>query len=209
MTVALSAPVAVDLPAGRQHGRLWCSDEPVTDPMLYPACVSRYEHTGQWPVLIPADTRFSSPEARRVLVDWVLADWAVPHPREAEPPRYQTDPLADAANTGSVLTGSGGRHGLHRLGLIEVDDPAEIPGILGWGPGGAGAVLRSWQTRYGATLVVLGTQTMLLSVSRPPTTMAQAERVAAEHKVFKSEPASKRSYASSLVRARRWRLRYA
>ncbi|WP_243753787.1 DUF4253 domain-containing protein [Labedaea rhizosphaerae] len=171
--------------------------------------MSRFERTGQWPVLIPVDTRFSSPEARRVLVDWVLADWAVPHPREAEPPRYETDPLADAANTGSVLTGAGGRHGLHRLGLAEVDDPADIPGLLGWGPGGAGAVLRSWQSRFGARLVVLGTQTMVLSVARPPTTMAQAERVAAEHKVFKSETANKRSYASSLVRARRWRLRYA
>lgn len=207
MTVTMPAPTAVDLPVGRQHGRLWVSDDPVTDAWLYPSCVSRFERTGQWPVLIPADTKFSTPEARRTLVDWVLAEWAVPHPREAEPPRYETDPLADAANTGSVLTG--GRHGLHRLGLVEVEDPAEIPGLLGWGPGGAGAVLRSWSARYGATLVVLGTQTMVLSVSRPPTTMAQAERVAAEHRVFKSESASKRSYASSLVRARRWRLRYA
>ena len=98
---------------------------------------------------------------------------------------------------------------MHRLGLAEVADPSEVPALLGWGPGGATAVLQSWQARYGATLVVLGTQTMVLSVARPPTTMAQAERVAAEHRVFRSEPAGLRSYASTLVRARRWRLRYA
>lgn len=196
------------LPSGRWHGVMWTSDRPVQDPGLYPACVTAFDRTGLWPVLIPHDAMLAA-QSRRVLVDW-----AIPRPRaEVQPwharkPAHRVDPLAEAANTGSVLTAMGSRHGEHHLGLVEVRRPAEVPGVLGWGPGGASSVLADWEERFGATLVVLGADTLLLSVSSPPTTLEQARAVAAEHRAFREPQADLRSYAASLVRTRRWRFRW-
>jgi hypothetical protein len=45
-------------------------------------------------------------------------------------------------------------------------------------------VLRSWESRFGARLIELGSGTLLLSVAAPPASAAHAESVAAEHFAF-------------------------
>jgi hypothetical protein len=49
---------------------------------------------------------------------------------------------------------------------------------------GLSAVLRSWEERFGATLVWIGGFTLVLAVADPPRTREESERVAAEHFAF-------------------------
>jgi hypothetical protein len=79
-----------------------------------------------------------------------------------------------------------------RLGLVAADRPADCLAVLGW-HGAANydrsgrvlsVVLRSWEERFGASLVALGFDTVVLLVERPPQTAEAAERVAAEHFAF-------------------------
>jgi hypothetical protein len=46
------------------------------------------------------------------------------------------------------------------------------------------AVLRSWEDRFGIRVVALTFDQLVLSVAAPPTTLAEAEAVAAEHFAF-------------------------
>ena len=75
-----------------------------------------------------------------------------------------------------------------RLGLVPVARPADVPAVLGWaGPtnyysdvGQLAAVLRSWEDRFGAVVVGLGFDTLILGVRRPPVGAAMSNAVAAE-----------------------------
>jgi uncharacterized protein DUF4253 len=101
-----------------------------------------------------------------------------------------------------------------RLGLFMVQRGADVPGAVGWHPGGiepdeVSAILRSWEDRFGVRLILIGFNTMVLSVAAPPTTVAAAQRIAAEHFVFCSENvAMKRGaltrYAEDLVGSLAW-----
>ncbi|MGH8913287.1 MAG: DUF4253 domain-containing protein [Acidimicrobiia bacterium] len=79
-----------------------------------------------------------------------------------------------------------------RLGLVVADSPADALSVLGWrgatnydqAPKELSAVLRSWQERFGATLVGVGFDTVHLLVTRPPRSRASAVRAAAEHYAF-------------------------
>lgn len=86
------------------------------------------------------------------------------------------------------------------LGLVAAGRPADVPAVVGWsvfgvnesGPGSRSlqisAVLRSWETRFGARLLRIGGDAVLrVLVERPPRTEAAAERVAAEHLAFADE----------------------
>ena len=46
------------------------------------------------------------------------------------------------------------------------------------------AVLRSWEDRFGIRVVALGFDQLLVSVATPPTTLAEARALAAEHFAF-------------------------
>ena len=81
-----------------------------------------------------------------------------------------------------------------RVGLVPAARPADILPRLGW----AGAcnhrtaselavVLRSWEDRFGARLLEVGFDDIRLLVSRPPQTLADAQRIAAEHFAFADE----------------------
>ena len=78
------------------------------------------------------------------------------------------------------------------MGLVDVARPADVPAALAWGGArrvhpdlvGLGAVLRSWEERFGAVLVLLHEATMILSVADPPSTRGTAARVAEEHFAF-------------------------
>jgi hypothetical protein len=70
-------------------------------------------------------------------------------------------------------------------------------------------VLRSWELRFDAYLVDLGTDTMTLAVGRPPRDLASATAIAAEHYAFCPDNidqgvGSIREYADSLVNESAW-----
>ena len=135
-------------------------------------------------------------------------------PGLAKKSALRVDPFAEAGNTGSILA----RRGPYRLGLVPVERPADVPAVLGWTGmikstdevAALSGVLRSWEDRFGATLVVLGFDELELSVAAPPRTSNRALVVAAEHRAFSvrsfsGQPGTLREYASGLVHRRHWR----
>lgn len=106
-----------------------------------------------------------------------------------------------------------------RLALVPARRSADIPAAIGWtGPlhhendvARLCAVLRSWEDRFGVRVVALGFNVLVVSVAAPPTTLAEAEAVAAEHFAFcpdnitqgkEDEPL--RAYARELVDEHLW-----
>ncbi|MFG2405501.1 DUF4253 domain-containing protein [Streptomyces brevispora] len=161
----------------------------------------------QWPErwdLIPAQTTYPGDhDAEDVLSEvWgayaddelALDDSAkgwpglAPTPAEAGP----DTPDALAAEVADQLTEMGFSPAGMRAALVSARRSADIPAAIGWsGPlnhendvARLCAVLRSWEERFGARVVVLGFDTLIVSVSRPPTTTAEAEALAAEHFAF-------------------------
>ena len=72
--------------------------------------------------------------------------------------------------------------------------PADVVPLIGWVPGNwtdssllVGAVLRSWEDRFGAQLVEIGPDEIRLLVDRPPRTLQAAQAIAAEHFAFADE----------------------
>ena len=68
-----------------------------------------------------------------------------------------------------------GIQGIVGLALVPVTRPADVPSLMGWmgavnshDPPWLTAILRSWEERYDAILVALGSDTMRLAVRRPP-----------------------------------------
>lgn len=102
-----------------------------------------------------------------------------------------------------------------RLGLVPVNRSADVPAVTQWWPGdemdiaAAIAVLRSWEERFGVRMVQFGYDSLELSVAAPPRTLADAERVAAEHFALCVENIGRGSgdlslYAEELIGARHW-----
>ncbi|MEU8638424.1 DUF4253 domain-containing protein [Amycolatopsis sp. NPDC048633] len=242
------APPVQTLPPGSWHGRLWVSDLPLTRPERYLGCVAEFERSGLWPVLIPHDQRFAangedwiddrgrlapaghrvaSADAADTLSRWwdgsccdgaCLRPFGARFPGLAKRSPRRSDPLAEAGNTGSILSA----RAPHRLGLVQTERPADIPALLGWTGmikctdqvAELSAVLRSWEDRFGATLVTLGFDTLELSVSAPPRNQARALTVGAEHRAFSlptfaAQPGNLREYASGLVQSRLWKFSWA
>ncbi|WP_308170002.1 DUF4253 domain-containing protein [Acrocarpospora catenulata] len=99
------------------------------------------------------------------------------------------------------------------LGLVAADRGADALAVMGWtGPINHGetpplsAMLRSWETRFGARVVAVGFDTLHVSVAAPPTTLDHALQVAAEHFAFCPDnilqgdsPYTLRAYAQQLV----------
>jgi hypothetical protein len=69
-----------------------------------------------------------------------------------------------------------------RLALVAVRRPADVLGRLAWpgDPADTTALLRSWETRFGAFVVAAGDDTVWLGVERPPPLVDDAYRLAAE-----------------------------
>ena len=104
-----------------------------------------------------------------------------------------------------------------RIGVVAAQRPADIITVIGWqgavnvdgDPASMSAVLRSWEDRFGAMLVEIGFDTLVLVVERPPRTPDHAVAVAAEHYAFCYDNimqgvGSIRSYASLLVGRHLW-----
>lgn len=125
-------------------------------------------------------------------------------------------PDAVAAELASALTGSGGLR-TPRAALVHARRSADIPAAIGWtGPVNHEndvallcAVLRSWEDRFGLRVIALGFDTLTATVAAPPTTVEEAEAVAAEHLSFCPDtitqgPGTLRAYAKSLLDTRVW-----
>ncbi|GAA2985830.1 DUF4253 domain-containing protein [Actinokineospora diospyrosa] len=110
-------------------------------------------------------------------------------------------------------------HPSMRLGLVAADRGADTPAALEWGgptnymddPAKLSAVLRDWADRFGARVVGIGFDTLVLAVAAPPTTHTDALAVAAEHfalapdNVWQSEPPNTlAAYAQHLVGDHSW-----
>jgi hypothetical protein len=94
------------------------------------------------------------------------------------------------------------------LGLVAATRPADIPAAVGWSVFGSdtpwspearslqiAAVLRSWDDRFGARPLRIGSDSILrVLVERPPSTLKAATRVAAEHFAFADERGENSSY---------------
>ncbi|MET9960483.1 DUF4253 domain-containing protein [Streptomyces sp. NPDC006326] len=104
------------------------------------------------------------------------------------------------------------------LALVPARRSADIPAAIGWaGPlnhendtARLCAVLRSWEDRFGIRVVGLGFDLLVVSVAAPPTTLASAERIAAEHVAFcpdnvlQGGPGTLEAYAEELVQQDSW-----
>lgn len=145
----------------------------------------------EWPGLAPAGTLAAGPETRAAQV----AD-ALHHDRDTWAEWLEEPHLA----------------------LVPARRSADIPAAIGWsGPldyeadvARVSAVLRSWEDRFGARVVGLGPDTLVVSVAAPPGSADAAELLAAEHyalcpdTVARSGPGSVRAYAKELVGATSW-----
>lgn len=82
-----------------------------------------------------------------------------------------------------------------RIALVAADRPADVLPAIGWsGLAERGesllpltAVLRSWEDRFGARLIDVGSPDLRLFVERPPRSTRAAQRIAAEHVVMADE----------------------
>lgn len=95
------------------------------------------------------------------------------------------------------------------LALVAVGRPADVPAAIGWSVFGADSpgrpdaisleistVLRSWETRFGARPLRIGSDAILrVLVDRPPSTLEAATAVAAEHLAFADECNGRSGYS--------------
>ncbi|GAA2699471.1 DUF4253 domain-containing protein [Actinoplanes palleronii] len=137
-------------------------------------------------------------------------------PGFAPPGTGGTDPERHAAEVAELLVDFD-RVTDARLGLARCPRGADLPALIGWtGPvnhendtARFSAVLRSWEDRFGARLIALGFDTMILSVAAPPRDRDHARLVAAEHLAFCPDTITQgteslEDYAAELVGAEQW-----
>jgi hypothetical protein len=146
----------------------------------------------------------------------IIAPFLDGWPGLAPPGAGGEDPEGHAAELAELLVDVGRVTGA-RLGLVRCERSADAPALIGWtGPvnhendtARFSAVLRSWEDRFGARLIMLGFDTMTLSVAAPPTSPEHARLVAAEHLGFCPDnitqgTGSLEEYATGLLNATQW-----
>lgn len=175
----------------------------------------------------PAPERAQTADPEKVLAGWwegsccdgkCLEPYGDQFPGLIRKSTANADPLAIAADHGAMLVSVRPHDRGYRLGLVAVDRPSDVPAALGWtgminytqDVGGVSAVLRSWEDRLGATLVVLGFDSLILSVAAPPTSLSRAVGLAAEHRAFcldnfRQQRGDLREFAKPLVHSSQWR----
>ena len=182
----------VMLPPGRREGgaergrAYWITDAPVADwPTLGDALAARFARTGLWPVLWTTDDRLHAycdpPPAATIAAYERL-------PPLSEGPWGPSPPLAPATLGEDEVTLAPfdrlwrrGGVGAARVVLVPCRRPADVVVRLGltmgggWTPGtgplGVSRLLRSWEDRFGAALVVVypgGADAAIAVPPRPP-----------------------------------------
>jgi hypothetical protein len=205
--------------AAHQESKLW--------PVLIPPDRRFTAGRGDWlddrPRLPPAGGEIAGLDAEAVLEAWwgepccdgkCLEPFGAGFPGLARRSTSQRDPLPVAARVGAVVADLEPC----RLGLVAADRSADIPALLGWSGtldttddvAAISAVLRSWEDRFGARLVGLGTEDLVLSVAAPPTKIERAMKIAAEHRSFcqrqfSTQPGNLREFAQGLIDREVWR----
>lgn len=100
------------------------------------------------------------------------------------------------------------------LVLVPARSSADVPAVMGWQDGPLplmGALLRSWEDRFGARVVAAFNGDLHVSVARPPLDPAHAERLALEHvlstadNIVDDPPTPFPEYARGLVGRTDWR----
>ncbi|MER6332351.1 DUF4253 domain-containing protein [Streptomyces sp. NPDC001034] len=149
----------------------------------------------------------------------MLAPFGAEWPGLAPARKLTVDPATCAARAADELTGDQGQSVFPaaRLALVPARRSADVPAAIGWtGPlnhendvARLCAVLRSWEDRFGIRVVALGFDALLLSVAAPPTDLAEAEAVAAEHFAFCPDNITQgadtlHAYAKELVGETTW-----
>ncbi|MBD2898377.1 hypothetical protein amrb99_73470 [Actinomadura sp. RB99] len=116
-----------------------------------------------------------------------VEDRPVPWPGLASP----GEGVEDADEYARVSAELGAEDAEFLLGLVPAARGADTLTVMGWsGPvnhcrtAEISAVVRSWEERFGARVVMVGFDVLGLSVAAPPRTMEHARAVAAEHEAF-------------------------
>lgn len=132
-------------------------------------------------------------------------------PGLADPASGGTDPDVEAAELAYLLSDLTPR----LFGLVPAASGADALTLCGWGgpvnhtnvTEEISAVVRSWEQRFGARVILVGFDTLTLSVSAPPTSREHAERIAAEHRAFCPDNFAQSTfdeYAASLIGTGIW-----
>jgi hypothetical protein len=165
---------------------------------------------------VATDPAASAELSRRSGLD--LRNAGLPRPGEATQDRAESQPPAVPARpfpglappSDSRLTSAERDRALGalpaaRIGLVPAARPADVLAVVGWtafddpsypddirNAVWIGAVLRSWEDRFGARLLTIGPGAEIkLLVDRPPRTAEAAGQIAVEHSVFCDECAGK------------------
>ena len=214
---------------------IWASTAPVPKVgQLWSRLAAAFVGTGIWPLVVDAEYGFNGygdylmdfPRGRHKEAMAVLrkgwndtVEFDDDYPDESiEPFGRQFPGLADptpgprATSLDQIVASLSGH-----LALVAVNRPADAVDAVGWmgavnndgDPLDISTVLRSWELRFDAYLVGLGTDTMTLAVGRPPRDLATAIAIAAEHYAFCPDNidqgvGSIREYAESLVNESVW-----
>jgi hypothetical protein len=215
---------------------MWVSDEPLSDlTTAWLALSGAFATTGLWPIVVCElrnDDRpepFDTPDALRAS-SFLAAEWAESyfpagelehddaHP--LEPFSSNPPPLASPATRfdqrapGRVLDALGSQ----RLALVPTTRPADTVAHIGWSGAvnhtddvaGLASVLRSWEDRFGAMVVGMTSDVLVLAVQGPPMTIDDALPIAAEHYAFCPDTVDQgvgtiRALAEELTASIRWR----
>ena len=214
---------------------IWASDRPVDGiGRVWSRLAASFGDTGIWPFVSDATYGFKGfgdylmdvPRSRHTEVlailrrGWSgLVDFDEDYPLEQiEPFGKQFPGLADPTpgdrvkSIDQVVAAAKGH-----LGLVSVNRPADILDAVGWmgaanydgDPLDMTTVLRSWEVRFDAYVIGLGTDTLNLAVGRPARDLQSANAIAAEHFAFcpdniQQGVGSIREYAELLVNAEIW-----
>ncbi|MEU3654326.1 DUF4253 domain-containing protein [Streptomyces sp. NPDC032161] len=124
-------------------------------------------------------------------LDAAHAEWPGLAPAPADTGSTRS-PDGLAAETADMCTGPEGWFPSVRAALVPARRSADILTAIGWsGPlnyendvARLSAVLRSWEDRYDIRVLMLGFDTLTVTVGRPPTTLDEARALAAEHFAF-------------------------
>ncbi len=215
---------------------LWISDSPVKNVTeLWKPLARAFPDTGIWPLIV--DARYGIDAMPDRLMDVPRSVGADPYALLRrwwhESAGMDEDEFDDEAFApfgrkfpGLAVRSPGRRpssiepfvHGLEgHLGLVAVERPARTLEAIGWmgpanydmNPTEQSAILDTWEDRFDAYLVGLGTDTITLVVARPPADFQAALQISAEHFAFCSDnivqgAGSIAEYAPLLVRSNRW-----
>jgi Domain of unknown function (DUF4253) len=220
----------VRLPAGRRAPdslpSYWISDEPLEACGSLAAPIAHaFAETGLWPLLWPwpedpaayLDQPIEPDRVDAIDVEAVLRrgwDRIAAHPAglvEPVGPRFPGLAAGSPADAGAArdpFQVAGIADVSARLMVVSCNRPADCVALIGGlavevGAAEISAVIRSWEERFGAVVVLAEPSLAILAVTAPPTTPEQALAVAAERFAFcppeTVEPGSLEQLASILV----------